>query len=195
MKTQVFTLTKEKTELESILAEMEKAAVYCDLDKKEATRLRLLAEELIGMVPELLDFCSAKFWAESIGKEFELYVSAELNDMFSADREKLLEISKSGKNAAAKGIMGKIRSVVETMFVEYSNAVALQDERFYQMGIAPSHYYYLRQWSLNRYKNAAEENGEEWDELEASIIANLADDVIVGIKGSKVDITVKKKFK
>ena len=81
------------------------------------------------------------------------------------------------------------------MFVEYSNAVALQDERFYQMGIAPSHYYYLRQWSLNRYKNAAEENGEEWDELEASIIANLADDVIVGIKGSKVDITVKKKFK
>jgi len=195
MKTQVFTLTKEKTELESILAEMEKAAVYCDLDKKEATRLRLLSEELIGMVPELLDFCSAKFWAESIGKEFELYVSAELNDMFSADREKLLEISKSGKNAAAKGIMGKIRSVVETMFVEYSNAVALQDERFYQMGIAPSHYYYLRQWSLNRYKNAAEENGEEWDELEASIIANLADDVIVGIKGRKVDITVKKKFK
>ena len=145
MKTKVFTLTKEKTELESILAEMEKAAVYCDLDKKEAIRLRLLSEELIGMVPELLDFCSAKFWAESIGKEFELYVSAELNDMFSADREKLLEISKSGKNAAAKGIMGKIRSVVETMFVEYSNAVALQDERFYQMGIAPSHYYYLRQ--------------------------------------------------
>ena len=36
---------------------------------------------------------------------------------------------------------------------------------------------------------------ENWDELEKSIIANLADDVIVGVKGKEATIAVVKKFK
>ena len=42
--------------------------------------------------------------------------------------------------------------------------------------------------------NAQAEKQEAWDELEKSIIAKLADDVIVGVLGGKVDIVVKKKF-
>ena len=33
-----------------------------------------------------------------------------------------------------------------------------------------------------------------WDELEKSIIANLADDVIVSVKGNRVEIEIKKNF-
>ena len=35
---------------------------------------------------------------------------------------------------------------------------------------------------------------EAWDELEKSVIAKIADDVIVGLKGKRVDIIVKKSF-
>ena len=55
-------------------------------------------------------------------------------------------------------------------------------------------------WTLTQYRTAVvneNENNEysqEWDELERSIIANLADDVSVGIKGDKVEIIITKKY-
>ncbi len=55
-------------------------------------------------------------------------------------------------------------------------------------------YYYSNAWALSQYKETAKEDENAWDELERSIIANLADDVVVGIKGKKVDIVVKKDF-
>ena len=47
-------------------------------------------------------------------------------------------------------------------------------------------------WKLSDYKNNVnvKNNTEDWDELEKSIIANLADDVSVGIKGDDVELIV-----
>ena len=47
---------------------------------------------------------------------------------------------------------------------------------------------------INKYKDAERNNAEPWDELEKSIIANLADDVIVSVKGSSVEIVILKDF-
>jgi hypothetical protein len=41
---------------------------------------------------------------------------------------------------------------------------------------------------------AQEEKTEAWDELEKSVLASVADDVIVGVKGKRASITVIKKF-
>ncbi|MBR6399867.1 MAG: hypothetical protein IKS17_01405 [Firmicutes bacterium] len=194
MKTDVFKLTGDRAELERMLDESEKAAKYSDLDKKQTIRLRLLAEELIGMVPELVEYVTGDFWIESEGKAFELHISATLDDMFSADRDKLMSLSKSGKNAAAKGIMGKIRSAFETMLFEYASLPPEIYNDYYTMGMMPEPYYYSSLWSLEQYRQAAEQNEDAWDELEKSIVANLADDVVVGIKGKNVDIIVKKNF-
>jgi hypothetical protein len=43
-------------------------------------------------------------------------------------------------------------------------------------------------------ETAKTEKSEEWDELEKSVIANMADDVTVSVTGRKVDIIVKKGF-
>ncbi|MBQ9604811.1 MAG: hypothetical protein IJR45_05285, partial [Firmicutes bacterium] len=135
-----------------------------------------------------------EFWIESKGKAFELHLSASLNDIFSADREKILSISSSGKNSAAKGIMGKVRSVFETMLIDYVVAYNETYDTYYTMGmITDAPPYYSAAWSLIQYKEA-EKSEDEWDELEKSIIANLADDVVVGFKGKQVDIIVKKDF-
>ena len=55
---------------------------------------------------------------------------------------------------------------------------------------------YIYSWSLNSYKDNVykEELKEASDELEYSIVANLADDILVGVKGNFVEITIKKKL-
>ena len=193
MKTDVFKFTDNTDELERMLDETEKTAKYVGLDKKQTIRLRLLAEELMGMLPEMMEYCSGEFWIESVDKQVELHVSVKLDDMLSADRDKLLSVSTSGKNAAAKGIMGKVRAAAEMMLIEYFSLPADMQYDFYNMGMSDP-YYYANAWSLNQYKAAVAQNTEAWDELEKSIIANLADDVIVGIKGKQADIIVKKNF-
>ena len=56
---------------------------------------------------------------------------------------------------------------------------------------------YIYSWSLYNYKTVVEEQEKEKDayaELERSIVAKLADDIIVGVRGSNVEIVVKKSF-
>jgi hypothetical protein len=38
------------------------------------------------------------------------------------------------------------------------------------------------------------EKAEAWDELEKSVIASVADDVIVGVKGKNAKVVIIKKF-
>jgi hypothetical protein len=56
---------------------------------------------------------------------------------------------------------------------------------------------YSSLWSLDQYRSTArkDEQAEDWDELEKSVIASLADDVIVGVRGKRADIIIVKKFK
>ena len=60
--------------------------------------------------------------------------------------------------------------------------------------IAGTDYSYL--WTLEQYRNSVntEEQAEAWDELEKSVIASVADDVIVGVKGNRVDVVIVKKI-
>ena len=50
---------------------------------------------------------------------------------------------------------------------------------------------------MNRYRDAVREGRapqEDWDELEKSIVANIADDVKIGIAGQDVEMVITKKF-
>ena len=58
--------------LEKILTEVEKVTAYNGLQKKEALRLRLLAEELVGMLPELVKNFEGCFWLQNDEKKYEL---------------------------------------------------------------------------------------------------------------------------
>ncbi|HAG04715.1 MAG TPA: hypothetical protein DCG28_04665 [Lachnospiraceae bacterium] len=197
MKTDIVELNKENDFLNEAIEQTEKAAKYGELDSKQTIRLRLLTEELLNMLPEMLEYCKGEFWVENEKKEYTLCVNVTLDDILDADRDMLMSVSTSGKNAAAVGIMGKIRAVTEMMLVDYINAQAENPYNFYSMGMEPDMYNYVNAWTLEQYRRSAqekEENHAVWDELEKSIIANLADDVIVGIIGKKVDIKVKKSF-
>ena len=51
-------------------------------------------------------------------------------------------------------------------------------------------------WNFKYYNCDFEEAylEKEWDEIEKSVILSIADDVIVGVKGTKADITIIKNF-
>ena len=51
-------------------------------------------------------------------------------------------------------------------------------------------------WSMQKYKEdvQAGKNPDAWDELEKSIIANLADEVSVGVRRDGVELIVRKNY-
>lgn len=194
----VHNIKKGQDDLGAILSETERVAAYNELERKQALHLRLLAEELVSMLPELLDRFEGKFWIETEDNVYKMAVSLLTDEMNTELRDELIGVSKSGKNAAAVGIMGKIRCAVEGLIMDMS----VNDVYYMPMAgidVIPMQYadmVYSRCWSLNQYRTNAEENkqAEAWDELEKSIIANIADDVIVGVKGNRADIIIIKKF-
>ena len=207
MKSNICKLNGDLTCLKAVLAEVEKVTTYNGLEDKKALRLRLLAEELCGMLPGLIENFSGEFWAENDGYNYELHVNLKAEDMNLDLRDELISVSKSGKNAAAKGVMGKIRAVAETMLLAASDptlqtlpAGEFYDYHGYNIGfgyIDPTiavETGYIYSWSLFNYKTAVEEKEDEYAELERSIVAKIADDIIVGVRGKNVEIIVKKSF-
>ena len=194
MKSDVYRLEKNMTDFQRIPSEAERVASYNSLDERQTRRLRLLSEELIGMLPELLGFGRGEFWIENEGKRFELHVSVTPDSVLDLDKDRILSVSSSGENVATKGIMNKIRVAAEMMLMTYGETTTEYQCDFYDMGMVTDLHHYSSAWSLNSYKEQASGQSEEWDELEKSIIANLADDVIVGVTGKKVEIVVVKNF-
>ena len=192
MKSDIIKISRDEDNLKQILCETQKTAEYANLDAKQTIRTHLIAEEFVGMLKELSQDFEGEFWIEREDLCFSFMVRLYINEIMDMQtKRRFIEVSSSKKNAAAKGIMGKIRDVVENMLYP-ENAVYSPSFIAYQLETAVL---YNDQWTLNRYRDAERENEEPWDELEKSIIANLADDVIVAVKGSNVEISIIKNFK
>ena len=200
-KTAVITVTGAGEGIHEALAMTERVGGECALDRKAILHLRLLSEEMFGMLRGIAGGVEASYWLETEGKNFELHMSAEVK-MTLEMREQFLAASKSGKNEAARGFMGRIRVMIagfllsakETLPYAIINSAAGMPMGGYageSSGV----------WSMALYKaeiakrsGESEEASEAWDELEKSIVANIADDVKVGIKGNVVELTVCKSF-
>ena len=202
MKTDVCRFEREVPDIGSITDLAAKSAAYNGLDKGQELKLTLLCEELVEMLPNLLIYGNGEFWIENNGNEYRLHTVVEADQLISAtDREDILSVSTSGRNAAAVGIMNKIRIAAEVMIAAYAESEGTSDMvypdshySFYEQGRFVDPIGYSSEWSLEKYRSEVQKGSDAWDELEKSIIANMADDVTVGIIGGKVEIVVKKTF-
>lgn len=199
MKSNICRIERGGEGLQRILTEVEKVTSYNRLPPKEALRLRLLAEELVGMLPELVKNFEGCFWLQNYEKQYELHVELSVAGLSKEKKAALIEVSATKKNAAASGFMGRIREIAENMLMrsEDSDGVLYVDNDYlYDYQMVDFHYAYA--WTLNHYVSQhggkSKDNGESWDQLEKSIVAKLADDVIVGVRGKQVEIIIKKEF-
>ena len=204
MKTDVIKITPQGEGIEEALQETEKAASFRELDAKQTLRLRLLAEEMTGMLRTIVGETPLRYWVESQGKAFSLHLSADVEADYEM-REALLKTSTSGKNEAAKGFMGRIRDVFLRLR-ETNDGNALSTEYGYSyvgvvgydasVDMSPNAMLYG--WSLSAYREAVEEHREQetekWDELEKSITAKLADEVKIFIRANTVEAVIEKAF-
>lgn len=186
---------------ETVLNEVEKTAQYCGLNHKQQLQLRLLAEELTGMVEGRIGEYSAEFWIEREQSKYELRLV--LNRKLSeADENSLLKTATTNRGQVPTGMMDRIG-----MFLD--NIVKNQERKLEQIassGVAVrgmgSMYAAATEgsegirWSLASYAKEVEKEKEpdKLEDLERSIIAKLADDIVVRIRGNKAEVIVEKTF-
>lgn len=198
MRSNVCKIEKGTKALDAILKECEKVASYNELPYKQALQLRLLCEELGGMLPNVVEEFGGKLWIELEDGVCKVNASLEIPSLTTQEKKALIGVSGNKKNAAAVGLGGRIRSALEDFFLDGDPAMPLgATTDFYPMatGYHDTVMDYSYVWSFEQYrKYYVEEKKEEWDALEKSVLAAVADDIIVGVKGSRADIIIVKNF-
>lgn len=200
MRSDTIHVTNQGKGIDRALAQADAVAVFKSLDNKCALQLRLLTEEMMGMIRALTGNREAVFWIEDVEGTLALHLKTD-TIMNTSLRKQLLSATSSGANAAAKGVMGKIRDLFERSLEPYDSSF----ESSYAAGWTymsddPMASYIAAQgvWSFNKYKSTVDKErggGEDWDELEKSIIANVADEVEIAIYDNTVEMIVYKKIK
>lgn len=197
MRSSVCKIEKGTGDLGAILAESEKVARYIGLDHKEAMKLRLICEEIDGLLPNITDEFEGDFWIDYEDGVCKVNVSIRIPEFNATKKKELISLANDKRNAAAVGIIGKIRNAIENFFLSEGSTDALDASSItfhtatgYSEGVD---YSYL--WSLQQYKDTMEKDETEtWDELEKSVITSVADDIIVSIRGNSADIVIVKRF-
>ncbi|MBP5283023.1 MAG: hypothetical protein J6Z22_11080 [Lachnospiraceae bacterium] len=193
---------------EKALEEAEKFSNYLEFDHKTALRVRLLVEETFAMVNTITEEFYADFWIEGDTKGLcKIHLNVH-TDMDIEKKKNLISASREKKNAAVKGLTGKIWEMIEDHLYMKKENFDDMSSSYYTFGfvdspVSPGAPVCMDDviWSLDTYRHGVDEakgkdSGAEdaWDELEKSILANLADDVKVAIRGNDAQITVEKKF-
>ena len=197
MKSNICKIENGTKDLAAILKESERVAEYNGFTHKQALQLRLICEEIDGMLPYINDDFDGDLWIEYENGVCKVNVSVKIPELNIDKKEKLIDIATNRKNSAAVGIVGKIRSAIENFFLcdsavgVFSSSGTLVSVHGYSEYVDYSYF-----WSLGEYRSNVkkEETSEDWDELERSVIASVADDVLVGIKGKQADIIIVKKI-
>lgn len=197
MRSNVCKIENGTKDLAAILTESEKVAVYNELTHKQTLQLRLMCEEIDGMLPKIVDNFNGDLWIDFENGICKVNIELRFEKFTIEKKDGLIGISKDKKNAAATGITGKIRSAIEDVLWDEDSLRALErTENFYYLSDVHDRMDYSYFWSLEEYRSTVRSNErpEEWDELEKSVIASVADDIIVGVKGKNANIVIVKNF-
>ena len=174
------------------------------LDKRDALRLNLLVEETLGMVKATLEEFYGQLWFVANGKTCELHFEATA-DMDPDKKRELLSVSSTGKNAAAKGFMAKLGEMISNALHGVGDTIDVYGSETIKYGIVHTPETMLPSadmmtiWTLQDYRTNLEDAADgaaeaALEDLEKSIVARIADDVVVGVRGDRVDLIITKAF-
>lgn len=199
MKTDVITVSSQGNRMEAALGQVDKVIAYKELSGKNALHLRLLAEEMMGLMRSVTGAGEGLFWIEEEDQEYRLHLQVRAR-LSEEKRERLLDVSSSGKNESAKGLMGRLRDFFDWGSDEdlaTFTSPLLMPEAFEHTSSPVLDW----EWSMRRYESAlcaqmANDPAarDAWDELEKSVVKHVADDVKVFIRNGVVELVILKKL-
>lgn len=204
---QIFFINDDKA-IESALEKVDANVKELKLAPKDELHVKLLFEEAIGMARAISGEFTAMIWAEGYKKQcaIKLLLKTQID---GPKKTEFLSVASDRKNASAVGTMAKIKDVIETGLLNYEWVMKLNQEYnggpigYGAMGTymmagpiidSPLNTGFM--WSLDNYKKELDDmdannaKEEAWDELEKSIVASLAKDVVVGVKNKTVNMTI-----
>ena len=185
MKFDVINISSKGEGMDAALAEADHVAKELGLKQRDAQQMRLLSEELMGAVRSIIGDLEGKFWIETDGMSYQLYL--QIRALLDPEqRAQLLSVSTSGKNEAFRGLLGKIFAYFDVRSIENDPMLLIESTT---SGTENGDL----TWSLEAYRERLR-NREEWDELEKSVIAHLADNIEVSVRGYDAQIMVFKEL-
>ena len=200
MKTDIITVSSKGKRMGEALAQVDKLAAYKGLSPKNALHLRLLTEEMMGMMRSITGETDGEFWIEDQDDVYQLHLRVATR-LTADEREKLLAASSTGRNESARGLMGRLRDFFDWGSDEdlstIANPLLLPD--MFEHSSSPALDW---EWSMMQYEDALtariEQNDaaarDAWDELEKSVVKHVADDVKVSIRNGVVEMIIFKKM-
>ena len=201
-----FTVNNDAQRMAAARYVTESFAEQAGLDGRNALRLELLVEETLGMVKTMLDSFYGQIWFTADGRDVEIHFEATA-DMDADKKEELLSVSSTGKNVAARGFMAKLGEMISGALRSAGRSIDAYGQETMKYGVVhtpelmAAYPDMMTIWTLQTYRvdlDQARTDGdfaeEAWDELEKSIVAKLADDVAVGVRGDRIDLVIRKRF-
>ena len=196
MKSESIVISTNEGNIDKVLEVVE--AFSKDLDHKAGLRIRLLAEETMNLIRSITGEMDAEFFLERDDDQVRLHLNTN-TIMFAAKRKELMEISTSKENAAAKGFMGKIREVFELAMLPKDERSA-RESRIGMMGLVDPTALSATSsetWKMSNYKDSVDKMDQDTEfaqearnELERSILGNIAKEVEISIIGDDVKMTI-----
>ena len=201
MKTSRIVVYNDGRGMSDALSEVERFGACQGLNYKEALRFRLLAEEMMRMVRSMMGRFQGSFWAEGTEKEAELYLEARARADYELQRQ-IPAFSGRWENPMPRGFMGRVRGIFES-FIVSTEAAGLYIRDYEGMITSGDFngFLYDQMWTMSRFKNGIGESisgsgraGWNGEELKNSIVARMADEVLVGKHSDIVQLVIKKTF-
>lgn len=177
-------------DVERALNEVDGFSRYQGLGARQSENLRLIGEELLGMVGGLLEVQDGRFWIEKDADDYTVNLAART--IVGARAKEILD--STSKNKEYKGFRGLVKKAIDQMesMVRDSGAdYGMADVDAALAGTAVISEEELL-WSLARYSESVErdEKASAWDELELPVLKKFSKDIIISYRNDRVDIKV-----
>lgn len=190
MKTDELKITQSPQEMENTLDKIELIALYTGMSRKEATSMRLLAEELLTATRSILLVAEGCLWMETDEERFTLHLRVTRPE-HTAERKKLVALSKSGKATPPKGLFTRLGAALQDILLSNENtdmmvlftSYSMYSSPMFQMGDMYAYHY------LPPQNQPEDKPKDELAGIEKSIIDAIVDDILVSVGLNYVEIT------
>ncbi len=201
MKTDELQIVSSPKETEIILDKIELIALYTGMSRRDASSMRLLAEEMLSAVKDITEIYRGSLWMDTGDDAFVLHMKVA-KPLDKAERDKLISLSKTGDITPPRGLFSRLGATLGKLLLVDSSEV---DSRFLidYACLSEGAYSVSLMYNMYPYQPTAGDDvsakpAEKEDELagiEKSIIDAIVDDIVVTMHNNYVEITALKKLK